>query len=257
MIENTAFVGGSAVFCVDAYSSLTNNTVVGNPVLNDEAFYATAAIHNHISKSRVINSIIRDNPSSYFLGGQLLESKAYYTIYNDIEGGHEGSGNFDLDPRFLGDGQHPFALGEGSPCFNAGLPDVEGLHLPELDIMGAPRIQAGRVDVGAYEWTPTVDVGWHAPPARRWRLRSAPNPSAGETTFTMTAPQDRPARLSIYDLQGRHVVTLLRAPLISGVTNVAWDGCDEKGTTLASGIYVARLVSGEETLATTRLVVLR
>ena len=45
-----------------------------------------------------------------------------------------------------------------SPCINAGTPDTTGLHLFPSDIFGDPRILNDTVDMGAYEYTPTMSI---------------------------------------------------------------------------------------------------
>jgi outer membrane protein assembly factor BamB len=49
------------------------------------------------------------------------------------------------------------------------------------------------------------------------------------------------ARLEIYDVAGRHVRTLLDAPLAAGEHRVAWDGRDARGREVGAGIYFVRL----------------
>jgi len=101
---NSAFVAGAAIYDLYAYPDVTNCTIVSNVVLNDEQFDATGTIHNHISKPRVTGSVFRANSNVYFIPTELLESKAFYTTFSDVEGGHDGEGNVDEDPLFIGSG---------------------------------------------------------------------------------------------------------------------------------------------------------
>jgi hypothetical protein len=64
--------------------------------------------------------------------------------------------------------------------------------------------------------------------------------------FRITLPAASDARLDVIDLQGRPVHTLIAAPLLSGSTEVAWDGAGRDGRTAPTGIYFARLSSGSE-----------
>jgi hypothetical protein len=73
--------------------------------------------------------------------------------WSDVEGGHPGVGNFDLDPLFVDPAAGDYHLGPGSPCIDAGNPAF--VPQPgELDIDGERRVQGGRVDVGADEVPP-------------------------------------------------------------------------------------------------------
>ena len=56
------------------------------------------------------------------------------------------------------------------------------------------------------------------------------------------------AELTVYDLLGQPVVTLVRGPLPPGEHLVRWDGRDEAGRKLASGLYVYRLDAGSRAL---------
>ncbi len=251
MTENYAFVGGAAVYCADAYPVLTNNTIVDNHVLNEEEFYATAAIHNHISKPRAVNSVIRENSSHYFMGGQLLEAKGFYTIYNDIEGGHAGAGNIDEDPLFIGGGEDPYGLGEGSPCIDAGTPKTDDLWLPAFDLRGSPRIELDRIDMGAYEWQTAADGGAETASGEQSGLRCVPNPFVTGTTISFRSASGGAPTVEIYDVSGRRLRALRGSRTVGAVV---WDGTDERGVRVASGIYLARIT--EDGKARARILVL-
>jgi hypothetical protein len=76
-------------------------------------------------------------------GGQLEVHVASGTLAWD-------PANLDSDPLLGGAGLAPFHLMAGSPCVDAGSPSYPLLP-GESDIDGAPRIQNGRVDIGADE----------------------------------------------------------------------------------------------------------
>ncbi len=69
-----------------------------------------------------------------------------------------------------------------------------------------------------------------------------PNPFNPTTTIPVTAEKDGPARLEILDATGRRVRTLHDGPLAAGTRDFRWDGRDDSGRRLASGVYLARLV---------------
>jgi flagellar hook assembly protein FlgD len=61
-------------------------------------------------------------------------------------------------------------------------------------------------------------------------------------SFRLSNPAD--AQLRIYDASGRMVRTLVNGPLTSGAHNLAWDGSDDQGRELNSGVYFYRLKAG-------------
>ena len=92
----------------------------------------------------------------------------------------------------------------------------------------------------------------------RLALRHAsPNPFNPMTVITYELPEDAPAELSIYDASGKLVRALVRErDRSAGVHHVPWDGCDDEGRRLASGVYFYRLEVGGEAF-TRRMVLLK
>jgi hypothetical protein len=64
------------------------------------------------------------------------------------------------------------------------------------------------------------------------------------------------AQLAVYDLQGRRVAALLDEARVPGSHAITWDGRDEAGRPVATGLYLLRLESGAR-VATKRLLVVR
>lgn len=71
-----------------------------------------------------------------------------------------------------------------------------------------------------------------------------PNPFNPETTIRFTLPEEAGATLSIYDVTGRLVKTLVTSTLEAGTHSVRWNGTDESGQSVASGLYLYRLEAG-------------
>ena len=74
------------------------------------------------------------------------------------------------------------------------------------------------------------------------RLRAAPNPFNARVRFAFELERTGRVRLEILDLRGRHVRTLFSGTLGAGPQRIDWDGCDDAGEALASGVYLGRLV---------------
>ena len=69
-----------------------------------------------------------------------------------------------------------------------------------------------------------------------------------ETTIAFTTWQDGPLSLKIYDVRGQLVRELLTESRPAGEHRVVWDGADRSGRRVASGMYIARLASGPDTV---------
>lgn len=76
-----------------------------------------------------------------------------------------------------------------------------------------------------------------------------PNPFNPETTIRYFVKTAAPIALDIYNLKGQLVKSLVRADKVAGEHSVVWNGTDESGNPVASGIYFTRLSSGGVILA--------
>ncbi len=76
-------------------------------------------------------------------------------------------------------------------------------------------------------------------------LGNHPNPFNPSTTISFTLPQPGKATLTVYDVTGRKVRTLISGNLPAGAHSAVWDGKDERGKTVSSGMYLSRLESGK------------
>lgn len=97
----------------------------------------------------------------------------------------------------------------------------------------------------------SVDDGTGIPAFRL--AGAAPNPFSGRTTIRFETAARGPVRLDLYDIAGRHVRTLVDAVLEAEAHQAVWNGRDDRGATVAAGIYFMRLQSGSD-VKTGRLV---
>ena len=76
-----------------------------------------------------------------------------------------------------------------------------------------------------------------------------PNPFNASTQITYALPEPATVSLMIYDVLGRHVNTLVRTTQPAGEYSAAWNGTDERGEAVGSGVYFYRLSVGDEVTA--------
>jgi len=74
----------------------------------------------------------------------------------------------------------------------------------------------------------------------------SPNPSGSKVTIRYALPQATRVSLKVYDVNGRMVKTLEDAEQTGGVHSIHWNGSDDRGRALSSGVYFARLEAGTE-----------
>jgi hypothetical protein len=142
-------------------------------------------------------------------------------------------GNIRMDPLFCDPDSGDFTLQLESPCMADSAPP------------GCPRI--GAHDVGC---TGGADV------PRAWQgetiflSQPSPNPASTAMRISFAIPSsselDR-TRVRVFDVAGRLVRELIDGKMPTGkLHQVTWDGRDEKGRQVSSGIYYVRLESGGE-----------
>jgi hypothetical protein len=117
---------------------------------------------------------------------------------------------------------------------------------------GAPEIMA--------QETAPVDVLTAVDPEQprfAFRLEGVtPNPMSGDGRFAFAIPAPGPVRLAVYDLRGRLVRMLEDEIRPAGRYTMFFDGRDQDGSALASGVYFIRLEAGGN-VATNRVTIVR
>ncbi len=150
------------------------------------------------------------------------------------------------------------------------LPDVPFLHLAP----GSPLIDAGTVitapiplpflgaapDLGAFESSTTQSVALPAnalaSPEGFRLIGTFPNPFNPSTTIACLLPEPGDVAVRIFDARGTLVREFSGSPRQAGYFAVVWDGTRGDGTSVASGVYFAR-ISFKHMMRTARLVYLR
>ncbi|MFH1843387.1 MAG: FlgD immunoglobulin-like domain containing protein, partial [bacterium] len=226
---NQATVRGGAMFLdTAAYDSLLGCTFFGNSAPTG------GSIHVRESAAYFSNTII-----AYGQGGGAIfvESPSGFTnleccnLFGNSGGDWTGliasqmsePGNISLDPLFCDTLIGDFHLSGLSPCAADNNP------------------LCGLIGAWPENCTPTgVDGPLLRPVA--FRLHACyPNPFNPLTTIRFDLPRAERVKLTVYDLSGRQVRTVLDEPLPAGFHEAVWDGRNDRGRALASGVYLFRI----------------
>ena len=75
-------------------------------------------------------------------------------------------------------------------------------------------------------------------------FQNYPNPFNPSTTISYALPQNSFVTLKVYDILGREVKTLVNSEQVPGIHNMIWNGENNYGSKVSSGIYIYRVVAG-------------
>ncbi len=84
-----------------------------------------------------------------------------------------------------------------------------------------------------------------------------PNPFNPETAISYQLPANSRVNLTVYNLNGQMVRRLVNENQSAGSYTVKWDGRDDHGVPVSSGVYFYRLTTGSGFVATRKMVLLR
>ncbi|MFN8179360.1 MAG: FG-GAP-like repeat-containing protein [bacterium] len=78
-----------------------------------------------------------------------------------------------------------------------------------------------------------------------WRIGSfLPQPASGSQRLALTLARPTVLDVAAYDVAGRRIATLSRGVLAAGERWITWDGRDDRGARVPSGVYFLRISDG-------------
>ena len=93
-------------------------------------------------------------------------------------------------------------------------------------------------------------------PSTDFHLAVAPNPFNPQTTVSFWLDRRQHVEVTVFDLRGRQVRTLVDGIASAGDHSVRWDGRNQQGMSVSSGTYVLRLAS-ETTMRSEKMILVR
>ena len=130
-----------------------------------------------------------------------------------------------------------------------------GSYTDETALGGATYLYRIGAVSGEGEWF-SQSVSITLPPRPTSLYQNYPNPFNPSTSIAYYLPRACRASITLYDVSGRNVRTLLDEPKAAGRHTVLWDGRNEAGAQVGSGVYYYRLKAGKDSI-TKKLVIVR
>ena len=90
-----------------------------------------------------------------------------------------------------------------------------------------------------------VGIGKNTKPASFPILYNYPNPFNPVTHLRYNLPEDALVNITIYDMMGRQVSTLVSSQQTAGFKSVVWNADNDKGTSVSAGLYLYTIEAGQ------------
>jgi len=252
---NNASGDNEGALYINGYTLLLNSTISDNN--SGEAIVLTSGeliVINSILREESINQIFSDYGQIAVSHSNILGGESAVTGYETMVVWLDG--NLDEDPIF----SWRYYLPENSPCVDAGTTYFEWSSQVLLD-MQPDEYYGSAPDMGAYEYG-FVDIGENTiePNYNCVLHQNFPNPFNPSTTisFNLTAKSAKDAKIEIYNIKGQKVKTFSNRQITNSPNQqIIWNGDDENGKSVASGIYFYKLKVRNETKAVRKCLLLK
>jgi hypothetical protein len=195
--------------------------------------YSVSNTYNGSSTAWTENGIHWNNAPS--LSGAPLSSVGSVSTSSFAE--------FNVTAAISGNGNYSFGLTNNSSD-EVYYSSQEGANHPELIIEMSSLSTARQSDVAD-----AVASGEAALPKEYTLSQNYPNPFNGQTMIEYALPEAGQVSLMIYNALGQRVRILVDETQPAGYQRAAWDGRDEHGANVGSGIYFYQLEAGRQRLS--------
>ncbi len=247
--NNSADNFGGGIYCGKfSYPEFINTTISENSAGSDGG-----GIYCFFSDPYFQNCILwNDSPDEIYLSS----NSSVQVSFSDIQGGWEGEGNIDDNPLFAdpqnGDfhltwANFPIPDSTMSPCIDAGDPN------------SPPDPDGTFADMGAfyYEQSIGIVIDNIQSSIDDIQLSNYPNPFNPTTTIEFSIQNNSKIELVVYNIKGQKIKTLAQNEFTKGSYSIIWNGIDESGKSISSGVYLYKLKVNGKTEAVKKCLLLK
>ena len=127
---------------------------------------------------------------------------------------------------------------------------TSGLQVIDIKSASGPRSswklhRGNMARTGLYDGTLTsIESKDHVLPDKFIVSQNYPNPFNPSTTIDIHFPESNNLIVSIFDVTGRLINTLVNNKLEAGLYSVEWNGKDQNGRLVPTGVYIMKVFSG-------------
>ena len=238
--ETDTFRGGGIHLWADATLTIRNCTIT-----NNTAPLAGAIAIKHNSHCTIVNSIIWGNGSTNQIGiyDDLFDEDTTSTLnisFSNLQygidsifvdemsyiDGYDESSMLNSSPLFCNPDSSDYTLAENSPCIGTG---ENGANMGAFGI-GCEAILSIDKDVIPLQYV---------------LHQNYPNPFNPITTLRYDLPENSYVNVTVYDMLGREIRTLVNTTQDAGFKSVRWDATNNQGNPVSAGVYLYKIQAGE------------
>jgi predicted outer membrane repeat protein len=262
--NNSAGNGGGGIYFGNQRPVLNNVTIINNHCPNRGGGIFGRNSPQFTLRPILINCIVWNNDSSQI----EIENGDITITHSDIQDSVNGvildnstlnwlDGNIGADPLFADSANGDYTLTQNSPCIDAGTSFFEWdgqvwLNLPAAAYHGAAP------DMGAFEFDPNVFIEIPRHVSTKFKLyQNYPNPFNSSTAIEYSSSTSGAVSLAIYDLLGKRIRILVNGRQTAGHYMVRWNGINESGNPVASGVYLYRLKINDNPVLSKRMILVK
>ncbi len=148
-----------------------------------------------------------------------------------------GESSVQIDLAVLGTGVTVGGSGDVAVLTFRALADEYALEFESADLRGAEN-EALNAELEGLELRPETPVAFRL-------VGNLPNPFNPVTKVVYQVPHEARVAIRVYDVAGRAVRTLIDGPVDPGQHEVVWDGRNDRGESVGSGVYFCTMDAGD------------
>jgi len=218
--------GGMGVFS-------SSDVIAQHVTMNNNSSASGAGVYCSGSNPTFTNSILWNSMTDEI----HINSGSVTASYSDVIGGWTGQGNINTEPLFCDPGNGDYYLAQNSPCIGTG---ENGSNI-------------GAYGVGC---DPILTIASEVLPETYALHQNYPNPFNPKTTLRYDLPENSHVNITVYDMLGRVVKTMVNQTQNAGFRFIIWDATNDYGKPVSAGIYLYQIQAGEY-MQTKKMVLLK